>query len=88
MNVVNRTTRKDNKKHQTTNLIYDQKSMAIKNKIITNSNSHQIKPKQNNITYTSRKKYGTCPQCDWLIGRQKRAKRCEVQKCVSIFEKK
>ena len=58
MNTVdNRTTRKDNKKYQTTNLIYDQNSMAIINKI-RKSNSHQIKPKQNNLTYTLLEKVG------------------------------
>ena len=57
MNVVdNRTTRKDKNKYQTTNIIYDQNLMFIINKIITKSNSHQIKPKQNNLTYTSLEK--------------------------------
>ena len=79
MNVVdNMTTRYENNKYQTTNIIYDQNSISIINEIITISNSHQIISKQNNLTYTSLEKYGTCPQCDWLIGRQKRAKRREV----------
>ena len=51
--VVIRTTRKDNKKYQTTNIIYDQKSVVVINKIITKSNLHQIKPKRNDMTYTS-----------------------------------
>ena len=51
MNVVdNRTTRKDNNKHQKTNIIYDQNSISILKEIITESKSHQIKPKQNNLT--------------------------------------
>ena len=75
--VNNRTTKKDNNKYQTTNVIYDKTSMSLNNKIITKSNSHQIKPKRNNLTYTSLKKYKTCPQCNCLTGRQKRAKRCE-----------
>ena len=84
MNVVDkRTTRKENNKYQTTNIIYDQNSMAIN--IIIKSTSHQIKPKRNNLTYTSLEKIGDCPQCDSLTGRPKRAKRCEVQKYVSIF---
>ena len=56
--VVNRTTRKDNNKYKTTNIIYDKKSVAIINIIITKSNSHQIKPKRNNMTYTSLEKIG------------------------------
>ena len=53
MNVVdNMTTRKDNKKHKTTNITYDQNSISIINKIITKSNSNQINSKQNNLTYT------------------------------------
>ena len=24
--------------------------------------------KENNLTYTSLETYGTCPQCEWLIG--------------------
>ena len=43
--VDNRTTRKDNNKNQTINIIYDQNSMSVKEKIITKSNSHQIKTK-------------------------------------------
>ena len=56
--------------------------------MITKSNSHQMKSKRKKLTDTSLEKYGTCPQCDCLIGRQKRAKRCEIQKYVSIFKKK
>ena len=79
MNVVDKiTTRKDND---------NQNSFSIINKMITKSNSPKIKSKQNNLIFTSLKKYATCPQCDWLVGRQKRAKRCEVQKYVPIFEK-
>ena len=50
--VDNMITRKDNNKYQTTNIIYDQNSISIIDKIITKSNSHQIKPTQNNLTYT------------------------------------
>ena len=49
----NKATLKNNNKNQTTNTIYDQNSMAIINIIITKSNSHQIKLKQNNLNYTS-----------------------------------
>ena len=50
MNVVdNMTTRKDNNKYQKTNIIYDQNSISIINKIKTKSNSHQKKSKQNNL---------------------------------------
>ena len=53
--------------------------MSIINEIITkSSNSHQIK---HNLTNTSLEKI-----CNWLTGRQKRAKRCDVQKYVSTFE--
>ena len=56
--------------------------MSIINEIITkSSNSHQIKHKGNNLTYTSLEKI-----CNWITGRQKRAKRCDVQKYVSTFE--
>ena len=48
----NRTARKHNNKYHTTNIIYDQNSMSKINKIITKSNSHQIK-KGNNLTYSS-----------------------------------
>ena len=65
MNVVdNRTTRKAHNKYQTTNIIYDQDWMSIINKMTTKpSNSHQIKPKGNNLTYTSFEKI-----CNWLTG--------------------
>ena len=53
--IVNRTTKKDKNKYQLTNIINDQKSMALINEIIIKSNSHQIKPKRNNLTYTSLK---------------------------------
>ena len=57
MNVVyNKTTRKDINKYQTANTIYDQNSMAIINKIVTKSNSQQIKNKRNNLTCTSLEK--------------------------------
>ena len=54
MNVADSmTNRKDNNKYQTTNIIYDQNSISIINKITTNTNSHKIKSKQKNLTYTS-----------------------------------
>ena len=79
----NRTTRKDNNKYQTTNIIYDQNSMSImKKKLVTkSSNSHQIIPKGNNWTYTLVEKI-----FNWLTGWQKIAGRCEVQNYVSIIE--
>ena len=43
-------------KKQITNINYDQNSMSIIKKILTKSNSHQIKPKQNKFTYTSLEK--------------------------------
>ena len=51
MNVVDdMTTRKDNNKYQTTNIIFDQNSISIINKVITKSNS--VKSEQNYLTYT------------------------------------
>ena len=78
MNAVDsRTTRKDNNQYQTTNIIYDQNTMSVTNKIITkSSNSHQMIPEGNNLTYNSLEKI-----CNWLTGRQKRAN-------VSILENK
>ena len=43
-------------------------------KKIIKSNSHQIKPKQNSLTYTFLEKQETGSQCDWLTGQQKREK--------------
>ena len=43
--VGNRTTRKNNNKNKTTNIIYDQNSMSIIKNKITKSSSHQIKTK-------------------------------------------
>ena len=54
--VDNSTTRKDYNENQTTNFIHDKISMSMIKKFITKPKSHQIKPKQNNITYTSLKK--------------------------------
>ena len=47
----NMTTRKDNNKYETTNIIYDQNSVSIVNKVIK-SNSHPIKPRRSRFTYT------------------------------------
>ena len=52
---VYRITGKDNHKIQITNINYDQNSMSILKKIIK-SNLHQIKPKQNKLTYASLEK--------------------------------
>ena len=88
MSVIdNRTTRKDNNKYQTTNIIYNQNSISIIKEIITTSNPHQIKPKRNNLTKTSLEKNGTCPQCDWLIGRQKEQKGAKVQNTFLFLKK-
>ena len=58
--IDNMTPKKDNIKYQTTNIIYDQNSISIINKIITkSSNSHQINSKVNNLNYTSFEKYAT-----------------------------
>ena len=51
--VDNRTTRKDNNKNQTTDIFYAENSVSVIKKIITKSNSHQMKPKQNSLSYTS-----------------------------------
>ena len=77
--VDNMITRKDNNKYETTNIIYDQNSISIINKIIKKSNSHQIKPKQN-LTYTSLEKIWVLSSMRLVNGSAKRAKRCEVQK--------
>ena len=60
--VGNRTTRKNNNKNKTTNIIYDQNSMYIIERIITKSNSHQIKTKtkQFNVFFI-RKDMGLVP---------------------------
>ena len=50
--VDNRTTRKDNNINQITNIIYDKNLMSIIEKIITKSNSQQIK--------TKTKQYNVC----------------------------
>ena len=87
MNVVdNRTTRKENYKYQTTDIIYDQSSMSIIKVVITKSNSHQINRKRKKLTFTSIENIWTCLQCDWLTGRQERARRCEVQKYVPLLK--
>ena len=87
MNVVdNMTTRKHNNKYQTTIIIYDQNSISVINKMITKSNSHQIKSKRNNLTYTSLDKIWNLSSM--VDKSKKRSMRCEVQKYVSIFEKK
>ena len=49
------TTRKDNNKYQTANIVDDQNSTSIINKIMK-SNSHEIKSKRNNLTCTSLEK--------------------------------
>ena len=54
--VNNRTTRGDNNENQTTNTIYDQNTMSIIKKIITKTNSNQINPKQNKLSYSSLQK--------------------------------
>ena len=88
MKVVNdKTTRKDNNKNQTTNIIYDQNSISVINKIVTKSNSDQIKSKRNNLTYTSLDKIWNLSSMRLVNRSTKRAKRCEVQKHVSYFEK-
>ena len=89
MNVVNNMrTGKDYNKYQTTKVVYDQNSISIIYKIITKSKLHQIKSKRNILTYTSLKNMEpVLNETKSLIGRPKRAKRCEVQKYVSIFEK-
>ena len=81
--VDNRTTRKDNNKTQTTKIIYDIISMSMTKKI-TKPKSHQIKPKQNIITYNSLNKMRDLSSMR-LVNESKK-KRCEVQKYVSIFE--
>ena len=86
MNVVdNRNTKKGNNKYQTTNIMYDKNSISIINKIITKSKSHQIKPEQNNLTYAPiEKNMGHVLNANG----DKKSRRCEVQKYVSIFENK
>ena len=79
---VNRTTRKHNNKYQTTNIIYDQKSVAIINKIITKSNSHQIKPKQNNLTYVSLEKIGDLSSMrlfNWSINKSNEVRSSKIR---------
>ena len=63
--------------------------MSTIKKIITKSNSRQIKSKQNMLTYTSLEKLWD-PFSMRLVNRStkniKKAKRCKVKKYVSIFE--
>ena len=84
----NKTTRKDNNKYQTTNINYDQNSMSTIKKIITKSNSHQIKTKTKQFNlYFIGNDMKLVPNA---TGEQvkKRANRCELQIYFSIFEKK
>ena len=81
--VVNRTTRKDNKKIKKTNSNYD-KTQCLYLKIITKSHSHQTKPKQNNSSYTSLEKY-MVPVLERVTGRQKRAKKGRNSKIRFFF---
>ena len=53
--IVNRATTKVKNKTQI-NLSYDQNSISILQEIMTKSDSHQMKPKQNKIKYTSNEK--------------------------------
>ena len=77
-------------KNQKINIIYDHNSMFTIKKIITKSNSRQIKSKQNSLTYTSLEKIW-----DQLSMRlvnkstksEKTAKRYKVKKFNSNFEK-
>ena len=84
--VDNRTTRKDNNKNKTTNIIYDQNLMSIikenHNKIKVASDRNQRKQFD---LYFNRKVMGPVPKA---IGQQvdKKAIRCEVQKFFSFFE--
>ena len=58
-------------------------------KIITKSNSHQIKPKQNSLTYTSLEKIWdrvAMRLVNKSTKKKKMAKRCKVKTYVSIFE--
>ena len=88
MNVVdNMTTRKHNNKYQTTIIIYDQNSISVIKKMITKSNSHQIKSKRNNLTYTSLDKIWNLFSMRLVDKSKKKSMRCEVQKYISIFEK-
>ena len=52
----NRTNIKDHKNIKKTNVIYDHNSISTIKKIKKKSNSYQIKPKQNSLTYTSLEK--------------------------------
>ena len=69
--VDNRNNRQENKKNQTTSLIYDQNSMSVIKKITKISNSHQIKIKTKQFNLNYKKEYGTCPQCNWSTIRKK-----------------
>ena len=81
MNVVdNMTTRTDNNKYQTTNNIDNQNSISGINKIITKSDSQQIKSKQNSLTYTPLEKIWNLSSMRLMNRSAKKAKRCEVQK--------
>ena len=82
----NRSTKIDHKKSK--NKRYLRPQLDVYKKIITKSNSHKIKPKQNSLTYTSSEK--TWDRVSMrLVNRSKKtekiAKRCKV-KYISIFE--
>ena len=73
------------------NKIFDQNSMSIEN--IPKSNSHQIKPKQINLTNTSLEKIcrinttqHDCPQYDWPKCAQKEQTGAKFKKYFSMFE--
>ena len=76
----NRITKKDHKKSKHKHYLRPQLDVYNK-KIIKKSNSHQIKPKQNSLTYASLEKIWDrfSIRLDWLTGRQKSEKNKEVQ---------
>ena len=81
----NRNTKKDHKKSEHKHHL---RQLDVYNKkIITKSNSHQIKPKQNRLIYASLEKIWDrfSIRLDWLTGRQKSEKKQRGAKLKNTF---